>query len=198
MVSDSENMKYSSYPASRLKRVFDVAASLMFLVPGMVITAFAAFLVFLFEGRPVFFVHYRVGRDGRLFRMPKLRTMQRDAPPYRCCRMPEKESLVTRTGKFLRRHRIDEMPQLLCVLAGDMSLVGPRPELPNVVMTYRPCERRRLLVRPGLTGLWQLMGNRSVAIHKDIFYDLYYLEYASVWLDIRILASTLVFIFRPE
>jgi lipopolysaccharide/colanic/teichoic acid biosynthesis glycosyltransferase len=150
----------------------------------------AALAILIREGRPVFFVHRRAGRKARLFWMPKLRTLQPQARPYEPFPESNNGCLVTRTGGFLRRHKLDELPQLFSVLAGRMSLIGPRPALPDVASGYDPLQRKRLLARPGITGLWQVMGNHHVGMHEDMKYDLYYLRKASLWLDIKILAMT--------
>ena len=98
----------------------------------------------------------------------------------------------------MRKYRLDELPQLFSVLTGHMSFVGPRPELPEVVAIYQPIHRKRLSVKPGITGLWQIRGNRTVLIHQDIKYDLYYLRKANFWLDIKILILTVPFVLKPE
>jgi len=112
--------------------------------------------------------------------------------------MHDVNALTTKTGPFLRRHRLDELPQLFSVLAGKMSLVGPRPELSDVVKEYSRKECKRLCIRPGLTGIWQIKASRSQPIHENIQYDLYYLRKASLWLDIRILAGTIPFVLKAE
>jgi putative colanic acid biosynthesis UDP-glucose lipid carrier transferase len=162
----------------------------------MVVTLLATAWILCREGRPIFFAHQRVGKDGRLFSMPKLRTMHKQTDPYHPCAAAT--SLITKPGRFLRRHRIDELPQLLCVLTGSMSMVGPRPEIPNIVAEYEAVHKQRLYATPGITGLWQLMGSRNVPIHHDMTYDLYYIHNASLWLDLKILAMTFSFVLRPK
>jgi lipopolysaccharide/colanic/teichoic acid biosynthesis glycosyltransferase len=154
--------------------------------------------ILIWEGRPVFFAHYRVGKDGRLFWLPKLRTLRPGADPYKPPTESDVAQMVRASGKFLRRHRIDELPQLLPVLTGRMSLVGPRPEIPNVVATYRRIYRKRLSVKPGITGLWQIMADHNNKADHDIKYDLYYLRRASLWFDMRILAMTIPFVLGPK
>jgi lipopolysaccharide/colanic/teichoic acid biosynthesis glycosyltransferase len=99
-------------------------------------------------------------------------------------------------GKFLRKTSLDELPQLLNVLIGNMSLVGPRPEMPYVTAAYKPLERRRLSVPQGLTGLWQLSGDRRFRIHEALEYDLYYIENRRISLDFAILVHTLFFAMK--
>lgn len=186
------------YLDSWAKRSFDIAMSLLLLPPALIIMGLASLNILIREGRPVFFVHRRAGRNGKPFWLPKLRTLTTDADPYEPLTEPDKDLLVTRTGKPLRRHRLDELPQLFSVLAGHMSLVGPRPELPNVVTTYKSVHKKRLLTKPGITGLWQIMGNHNLEMHHDMKYDLYYLREASLWLDVKILGMTLRFVFNPK
>lgn len=126
---------YSRYLDSRTKRCFDILVCAILFFPSLVLMGFLALIVLIRDGRPVFFVHRRVGRDGELFWMPKLRTLRTDADPYKPSSSSDNSLLITATGKFLRRHRLDELPQLLPVLTGHMSLVGPRPDLPHVTAT---------------------------------------------------------------
>ena len=136
----------------------------------------------------------RTGKDGKSYLMPKIRTLKINSnsktPVYACCT----EAPTTRTGGFLRKHRLDELPQIFSVLLGQMSLVGPRPELPSITERYSFKERRRLYPKPGITGLWQIKASRNQAIHEHLEYDLYYLRKASLWLDIKIMAETIPFV----
>jgi lipopolysaccharide/colanic/teichoic acid biosynthesis glycosyltransferase len=100
---------------------------------------------------------------------------------------------ITRSGRWLRKASLDELPQLLNVLAGDMALVGPRPEMPFIVAEYSEQQRKRLSVKPGLTGIWQLSEDRAAPIHENIHYDLYYLKERSVAMDFAILLHTAFF-----
>jgi lipopolysaccharide/colanic/teichoic acid biosynthesis glycosyltransferase len=198
MVSERRNERYSTYLDSWTKRCFDIVICVLLLLPALIIMGLASLNILIREGRPVFFTHSRAGRNGKLFWLTKLRTLRADADPYKLSPESDKELLATATGKSLRRHRIDELPQLFPVLTGHMSLVGPRPELPDVVATYRRLDRRRLLVKPGVTGLWQIAADRNVRVDHDIKYDLYYLRKASLWLDMKILAMTVPFVLNPK
>ncbi len=197
MTGNSGYGRASRYLNSRSKRCLDIVASLL-LLPAAVVTVCAGLVVLVREGRPVLFLQDRVGKNGELFRMPKLRTLRMDAEPYVPPAEQDISPYVTATGCLLRRRHLDELPQLYTVLAGRMSLVGPRPELPGVVATYSPLQRKRLLAKPGLTGLWQVMANHSVPIHRNLKYDLYYLRKASPWLDVRLLILTIPFVVRPR
>lgn len=198
MDSYTRNQEYSMYLHSWTKRAFDIVMCLLLLLPALIIMGSASLNVLIREGWPVFFIHHRVGKNGKLFLLPKLRTLRVDADPYESSTKSNNKHLVTVTGKFLRRHRLDELPQLFSVLTGRMSLVGPRPELPNVVATYDSLHKKRLLAKPGITGLWQIMGNRYLKMHQDIKYDLYYLRKAGLWLDIKILVMTIPFVLNPK
>ena len=198
MDSDTRNQVCSMYLHSWTKRAFDIVMCSLLLLPASIIMGLAGLRILIREGRPVFFIHHRAGKNGKLFWLPKLRTLHVDADPYEPSTESNNELLVTVTGKSLRRHRLDELPQLFSVLTGRMSLVGPRPELPNVVATYGSLHRKRLLAKPGITGLWQIMGDRNVKMHQDIKYDLYYLRKASLWLDIKILIMTVPFVLNPK
>lgn len=190
--------KYSKYLHSGTKRCFDIVMCLLLFFPALAVMSFLCLITLIREGRPVFFTHRRIGKNGKPFWMPKIRTMRVDANPYEPSPKTENDPFLTVTGKFLRRHRLDELPQLFSVLAGHMSLVGPRPELPHIVETYAPVHKKRLIARPGITGLWQVMGNHKVAIHQDIRYDLYYVRKASFWLDMKVLVMTVPFVLNPE
>ena len=198
MNNNKANQKYSHYLDSRTKRYFDIAICLVLFLPALASVTLLALVILIVEGRPVFFIQQRVGKNGKLFLMPKIRTLRADLNTCELSSESDKKPFLTVTGGFLRRHRLDELPQILSVLKGQMSLVGPRPELPNIVATYAPAHNKRLAAKPGITGLWQLAGNRDVAIHKDIKYDLYYLRRASLWLDIKILVNTIPFVLNPK
>jgi len=134
-----------------MKRCFDIAVAVVGLLLLLLPLMLVAVVVKLGSRGPVFFRQERVGRHGRLFRIFKFRTMVADAPARGPAITAGADSRITRTGAFLRRYKIDELPQLLNVLTGDMSLVGPRPEVPRYVALYTPAQRQVLGVRPGIT-----------------------------------------------
>lgn len=176
-----------------MKRLFDIALSaalLALLAPLLLAVAAACALV---QGPPVLFCQQRVGRNGRLFTMYKFRSMRPDAAatgPH--CTDGIGDERITRLGRWLRRSSIDELPQLLNVLRGQMSLVGPRPDLPVQRALYSAAQwQARCSVRPGITGLAQAL-YRSDATHAQrLEADLRYARQASLWLDLRILLWTL-------
>ncbi len=176
--------------ASIVKRLLDIAVSLTVLLATLPLWVLAAVLIKRESPGPVFFNQARVGRDGRSFRMYKFRTMHQhlssDAPTPRSHDDPR----ITNIGRWLRRFSMDELPQFLNVLAGDMSVVGPRPEMQFIVDKYSALERERLRVKPGITGLWQISYARQMAIHENLDYDLYYIEHQSLLLDLVILSLT--------
>ena len=125
--------------------------------------------------------------------MFKFRTMHLEADAYAICPQESVDPRITSFGQFLRRTSFDELPQLLNVIKGEMSLVGPRPEMRFIVEQYTPEQRQRLSVKPGITGLWQLSADRRFLIHENIEYDLYYIRNRNFFVDFAILLHTLVF-----
>ena len=173
-----------------VKRTLDMFVSSLVLLLGLPVFVIAGILIKRESPGPVFFVQRRVGKDGKPFKMIKFRTMHTnlsgDAPAPNSPFDPR----ITRIGRYLRRYSLDELPQFLNVLTGDMSVVGPRPEMQFIVDKYTPMERERLRAKPGITGLWQISYARQHAIHDNIDYDIYYIEHQSLLLDLVILALT--------
>lgn len=172
------------------KRLVDVIGAGFLLLLAGPLLAGSVLLVCLTSPGPVVFRQIRVGRDGKRFTIFKLRTMRQDAPVYSLHPDRPDDPRLIWAGSWLRRLSIDELPQLLNVLRGDMSLVGPRPEMPFVVAGYTERQAQRLAVKPGLTGLWQISGDRAFRIHDNIHYDLYYIQHRGLWLDLAILFMT--------
>jgi exopolysaccharide biosynthesis polyprenyl glycosylphosphotransferase len=184
------------------KRVFDLVVGSLALVLSLPLMALAAFLVYLEDGPPVIFRQKRVGKDGRLFEIYKFRTMVKDAEQWHgqiktrdahgnpIHKTPE-DPRVTRVGRILRRFSVDELPQLFNVLAGTMSLVGPRPELPYLVEKYEAWQYQRFAVPPGMTGWWQISGRSDRPMHLHTEDDLYYIQNRSIWLDLQIIFRTI-------
>lgn len=144
----------------------------------------------------VFFKHKRIGKDSNPFEIYKFRTMIEDTNPYAVNPLDQNDARITRVGKYLRKTSMDELPQIINILKGDMSFVGPRPEMPYIVKGYDETQKERLRVLPGITGLWQLSGDRKKAIHENMDYDLYYIKNVSFFLDLTILIETLIFAFK--
>lgn len=172
------------------KRVLDfaVAATALLVLSPLLIFFWAA--IRLDSDGPVIFKQKRVGLKGREFSFYKFRTMKTDAPKYAYTPQAASDPRITRVGRWLRRTSLDELPQLFNVVRGDMSLVGPRPEMPFIVEKYSRLEKQRLDAKPGITGLWQISTFRGAPIHDHIEYDLFYLENRSFLLDFAIMVKT--------
>ncbi len=178
------------------KRLCDFGGSAILIALGLPVFLLLAILIRMESKGSAIFRQVRVGSHGRPFRMFKFRTMYADAPMYaHSPRVPE-DPRITPLGRFLRRTSLDELPQLFNVLLGDMSLVGPRPEMPFIVQEYSEWHRQRLCVKPGITGLWQLSGDRAYQIHENIEYDLYYIQHRNFFMDVAILLHTTIFAMR--
>jgi len=170
--------------------VFDLVVSLTLLVALAPVLVVAAALVRLTSRGAVLFVQDRGGKDGRVFRLYKLRTMRGGRVPDPKELVPLDHAEITALGRVLRRFKIDELPQLLNVVKGDMALIGPRPTLVDQVEAYDAFRRQRLLVRPGITGLAQIHGNTALSWDERILFDIAYVRRCSLGLDVRIVLGT--------
>jgi lipopolysaccharide/colanic/teichoic acid biosynthesis glycosyltransferase len=180
------------------KRALDVLGATVGLTLSAPLLAASAVAVRLEDRGPVFFRQERVGQDGRLFEVLKLRTMVVNAHTQGAGYAVDKgDSRITRVGSLLRKTSLDELPQLWNVLRGEMSLVGPRPTLAYQVERYTDRQRRRLEVKPGLTGWAQVNGRASLAWPERIELDVWYVEHRSLALDLRILLRTVSVLLRP-
>jgi exopolysaccharide biosynthesis polyprenyl glycosylphosphotransferase len=185
-----------------LKRVLDVFLSSLALLLLSPIIAVIAFAIRMDSPGPIFYCSDRIGKKGRVFRCIKFRTMVADAERRRAeiLHMNERDGVlfkvsndprVTRVGRILRKYSLDEIPQFLNVLRGDMSMVGPRPPIASEVKNYELSHLRRLNVMPGMTGLWQVQARQDPSFDSYISLDTAYIENWSVWLDLKILVRTL-------
>ena len=188
--------------AAVFKRLLDVILALLLLLIFSPIIVAISVAILLQDGRPIFFCQKRMGQHGRKFTVYKFRSMHRDAEK----RLEEvkqnnlikdgpifkwkQDSRITKVGRFLRRTSLDELPQLWNVLLGNMSLVGPRPPLESEVMEYESWQLRRLAVKPGMTGLWQVSGRSNLGFVQMVGLDIDYIEAWSVWRDITLLLKT--------
>jgi exopolysaccharide biosynthesis polyprenyl glycosylphosphotransferase len=179
-----------------LKRGLDVVGGAIIGLLSAPIWITCSVLIKLDSPGPVLFVHERVGKDGRRFKLYKFRSMRFEAEPYAVTPTHQQDPRITKIGRVIRRSSVDELPQLLNILSGDMSLVGPRPEMPFIVESYDELQKLRLSVKPGLTGVWQISADRANPIHENIDYDLYYLENQSFWLDLAILIKTFTSVLK--
>lgn len=173
-----------------LKRMMDIIVSLILLAVFAIPMVIIAILIKLESNGPAIFRQERVGMFGRPFRMYKFRTMTTSSQPYAMAPSDKHDPRVTRAGYWLRRFSLDEFPQLLNVLSGEMSMVGPRPEMPFLVSKYTVWERRRLDVKPGITGLWQIVGRKNLPLSLNMEYDFYYIKNQSLLFDVVILIKT--------
>lgn len=178
------------------KRAVDLVLSSLLLILLAPLIALIAILVRLDSPGPAMFIQNRVGRNGELFNIYKFRSMYAGSPEFEPSPTTSRDPRITRIGRVLRRTSMDELPQLLNVLLGNMSLVGPRPEMPFIVQRYDEQQRQRLSVTPGITGLWQLSPFRGLPIHQNIHYDLYYIRNRTFLMDIAILVQTVFFTMR--
>lgn len=198
--SSSDVRRWFTYETA-LKRLVDIAMASLGIIGTLPIWLVLVIAIRLDSPGPAIFVQQRVGLNGRRFRFFKFRSMYLDAeerlaelqasneadgPVFKLRNDPR----VTKVGAFLRRTSLDELPQLINVLKGDMSMVGPRPPLPNEVDQYRPSDAIRLTVKPGLTCLWQISGRSNVGFDEWMEYDRQYIRNMSLWQDVNILVRT--------
>ncbi|MGO1337271.1 MAG: sugar transferase [Leuconostoc fallax] len=184
-----------------VKRVIDYVGSTIGIILFSPILLIIAIVIKLEDGGPVIFKQERIGHNGRHFNIYKFRSMRIDAEELKTKLLAQNEvegamfkmrddPRVTRFGKFIRKHSLDELPQFFNVFLGDMSLVGPLPPLVDEVETYDDYEKQRLLVRPGLSGLWQISGRNNLSFAEMVELDLQYIQTRSIWLDIKIMLKT--------
>ena len=179
-----------------MKRLIDILISLIALILLSPIFLMVMYKVRKNLGSPIFFYQERPGKNGKLFKMIKFRSMKdafdKDGKP-----LPD-EKLITPFGQKLRSTSLDEMPQLINVLKGDMSVVGPRPMLKEFVELYSPEQARRLEVRPGMTGLAQVSGRNELDYEERFKCDVWYVDHHSVWIDFKIMFKTVEVMTRRE
>lgn len=187
--------------AKAIKRLFDFLIATGLLVILSPLLLIIAILIKATDNGPIFYVSNRVGQWGKEFRFPKFRSMHVDAEQRKAKLENElgmsitfkmkNDPRVTWIGRIIRKTSLDELPQLWCVVKGEMSLVGPRPPLPEEVEKYTLAERRRLDILPGITGIWQVSGRSDVPFPEQVQLDLEYIRSQSLWLDLKILLKTI-------
>lgn len=191
------------------KRAIDIVGSIVGLVLLSPILLIVAIAIKLESKGPIIFSQKRIGLKGKAFKMYKLRSMVEDAEKLKKDLMKSNEMSgpmfkmkddprVTRVGKFIRKTSIDELPQLVNVLKGDMSLVGPRPSLPKEVKKFKPWMKKRLEVKPGLTCFWQVSGRNNIDFEDWMKLDIKYVEERSFWVDIKLIFKTFFVLFGDE
>ncbi|MDY2513078.1 sugar transferase [Weissella confusa] len=191
-----------------LKRLIDIVGSIVALIVFFPISVIIALRIKMEDGGPVLYQQNRVGKNGKVFSMWKFRSMivgahamkkniadmnEVDGPIFKIKDDPR----ITKVGKYIRAHSLDEIPQFINVLQGTMSLVGPRPALPEEVEEYSGAAMQRLTVKPGITGLWQVSGRSNLTYELMIKLDLTYVREATILLDLKILIMTLIQMFFP-
>lgn len=179
------------------KRVFDLVISLIaLLLFGWLLIIVTIWLHFANKGAGAFFTQDRPGKDGKIFRVIKFKTMtdERDADGNL---LPDAQRL-TKVGRFVRSTSVDELPQLFNILKGDMALIGPRPLLPEYLWVFDDFQRRRMEVRPGISGWAQVHGRNHLKLSKKFEYDVWYVDHCSLWLDIKIVWMTLINVLKRE
>lgn len=192
------------------KRIMDVSLCILIMPSAILIMLVCALVIYLDSPGPIFFIQKRIGKGGKLFKMYKFRTMQAELDDSHCrvfmkayvhgeidCNedgekifKPIKQQEITRVGRILRKTSLDELPQLFNVIRGEMSIVGPRPNVPYEVDAYRPWHHERLEVLPGITGLAQVNGRSCIDFASLVRYDVQYIENQSLLLDLKILWQT--------
>ncbi len=185
-----------------LKRILDLLLSIILIPIIVVIGIPVALLIFFDDKGPIFYNGERLGKNGKIFKMYKFRTMKVNSKDIRnkdgSTFNGENDPRLTKIGKILRKTSIDELPQIINVIKGDMSLVGPRPDLPEHINLYTKKERKKLLVSPGITGYNQAYFRNSITWKKRLKNDVYYVENLSFILDLKILFNTIKMVIRKD
>lgn len=179
-----------------MKRLIDIVISLIALIILSPIFILIAYKVSKNLGSPIFFLQERPGKNGKIFKMIKFRSMK-DGVDKEGNILPDEER-ITPFGQKLRSTTLDEMPQLINVLKGDMSIVGPRPQLADFMQHYTPRQMRRHEVRPGMTGLAQVNGRNNLSWEEKFELDVEYVEKNNIWLDFKIMFKTVLVILKKE
>jgi lipopolysaccharide/colanic/teichoic acid biosynthesis glycosyltransferase len=185
------NMRYRN-----IKIILDVTISTLSLVLIFPLLIVISAIIYISMGRPIFFTQQRAGKDEKCFKIYKFRTMRNpsgiDGPSN------NDEYRITTLGQFLRSTSLDEIPSLVNIIKGDMSIVGPRPLLPQYSSRYESRHRKRFLVKPGLTGWAQINGRNSLSWHEKFEFDIWYVENVSASLDFKIIVRTLPLVFSRK
>jgi undecaprenyl phosphate N,N'-diacetylbacillosamine 1-phosphate transferase len=185
-----------------LKRTFDILFALIGLIFWIPILLIIGFLIYVEDKGSIFYNASRLGKDGKVFKMYKFRSMKMNAPDLRnedgSTFNAEDDPRLTRIGRFIRKTSLDETPQLLNIIKGDMSIIGPRPDLPEHLIQYIGNESRKLEIRPGVTGYNQAYFRNTVPWKERIQNDIFYIDHLSFWLDIKIFYKTAISVLKRE
>lgn len=177
-----------------IKRVCDLILALLLLVLAFIPMIIVAICIKIEDGGPIIYKSKRVGKNGKVFNVYKFRSMKVDRQELHS--NLSHEQMVTKVGKVIRKTSLDELPQLINILKGEMSFIGPRPWIPEYYEWFTDEQKKRNNVLPGISGLAQVKGRNGISIFKKIEYDLYYVEHISMWLDIKIVFETIVQVFK--
>lgn len=184
------------------KRIFDLVLAIVALPFWLIILLVIGPMIYFQDKGFIFYNAPRLGKDGKIFKMYKFRSMKMNAPDIRnedgSTFNAEDDPRLTKIGKFIRKTSLDETPQLLNIIKGDMSIIGPRPDLPEHMELYEGNEARKLEIRPGVTGFNQAYYRNTVAWKERIKNDIYYIDHLNLWLDIKIFLKTVVSVLKRQ
>ena len=199
---NKDKINNKKYLYEILKRILDIISSLLGLIVAIPIILVIAIIIKIEDNGPVFYSQQRLGKDEKNFFVYKLRSMRVDAETYGGVQWAQKDDpRITKIGKFIRKTRIDEIPQLFNILKGDMSLIGPRPERPELTYKFNkeiPGFIDRLVIKPGLTGLAQVNGGYDISPEEKLKWDIIYIKNRNIFLDISIIFKTIGVVFTGE
>ncbi|PLR85418.1 sugar transferase [Bacillus sp. V33-4] len=185
-----------------LKRMFDFLLAVLALPFWIIIVAIIGPIIYFQDKGSIFYNSPRLGKSGKVFKMYKFRSMKMNAPDLRnkdgSTFNAEDDPRLTKIGKFIRKTSLDETPQLLNIIKGDMSIIGPRPDLPEHRNLYEGNEERKLEIRPGITGYNQAYFRNTVPWKERIQNDIYYIDHLSLWIDIKIFFKTVISVLKRE
>lgn len=177
------------------KRLFDIVFSLLAVILLSPVLLLVFIVIRLTGSGPAVFAQERAGINAKPFTLYKFRTMKTDADPFGASPKSQVDPRLTKIGRFLREHSLDELPQLFNIVKGDMSIVGPRPLYVAQIAEWNQTQKRRLLVKPGLTGLAQISGRGEITIEAKLALDVEYVESAGFWTDVKIVFATIGCVF---
>ena len=184
------------------KRIFDLVLSIITLPFWLIILVIVGPMIYFQDKGSIFYNALRLGKDGKIFKMYKFRSMKMNAPDLRnedgSTFNGEDDPRLTKIGKFIRKTSLDETPQLLNIIKGDMSIIGPRPDLPEHMELYEGNESRKLEIRPGVTGYNQAYFRNTIPWKERIKNDIYYIDHLTMWMDIKVFFKTAVSVLKRE
>lgn len=184
------------------KRMIDLVLALVAFPFWLIILLFLGPIIYLEDRGSIFYISNRVGKNGKIFKMYKFRSMKMNAPDIRnddgSTYNSEDDPRLTQIGKFIRKTSLDETPQLLNIIKGDMSIIGPRPSLPEALEKYDDYFKRKFEVRPGITGYSQAYFRNSIGLKQKVTNDIYYVDNLSFWFDVKIFFRTVLSVLSKE